>query len=117
MPQVVPIRYLFLSLLYFIVTPATFFKNFFKKGLIFLFEHGIIHKLSGTKVGNFRVWRSLVSRLNGVQEAAGSNPVTRTIKVIGFSLKRLNPITFFFVFSRVIRISFRQPDRQLYRFA
>ena len=25
-----------------------------------------------------RVWRSLVSRLNGVQEAAGSNPVTRT---------------------------------------
>ena len=29
---------------------------------------------------NFRVWRSLVSRLNGVQEAAGSNPVTRTKK-------------------------------------
>ena len=28
--------------------------------------------------GDFRVWRSLVSRLNGVQEAAGSNPVTRT---------------------------------------
>ena len=28
---------------------------------------------------NIRVWRSLVSRLNGVQEAAGSNPVTRTI--------------------------------------
>ena len=27
-----------------------------------------------------RVWRSLVSRLNGVQEAAGSNPVTRTKK-------------------------------------
>ena len=27
---------------------------------------------------NIRVWRSLVSRLNGVQEAAGSNPVTRT---------------------------------------
>ena len=25
-----------------------------------------------------RVWRSLVSRLNGVQEAAGSSPVTRT---------------------------------------
>ena len=24
------------------------------------------------------MWRSLVSRLNGVQEAAGSNPVTRT---------------------------------------
>ena len=30
------------------------------------------------KQGNIRVWRSLVSRLNGVQEAAGSNPVTRT---------------------------------------
>ena len=29
---------------------------------------------------NIRVWRSLVSRLNGVQEAAGSNPVTRTKK-------------------------------------
>ena len=27
---------------------------------------------------NIRVWRSLVSRLNGVQEAAGSSPVTRT---------------------------------------
>lgn len=26
------------------------------------------------------MWRSLVSRLNGVQEAAGSNPVTRTTK-------------------------------------
>ncbi len=25
-----------------------------------------------------RVWRSLVARLNGVQEAAGSTPVTRT---------------------------------------
>ena len=30
------------------------------------------------KQNNIRVWRSLVSRLNGVQEAAGSNPVTRT---------------------------------------
>ena len=27
---------------------------------------------------DFRVWRSLVSRLNGVQEAASSNLVTRT---------------------------------------
>ena len=26
------------------------------------------------------MWRSLVARLNGVQEAAGSTPVTRTIK-------------------------------------
>ena len=28
------------------------------------------------------VWRSLVARLNGVQEAAGSNPVTRTIFIL-----------------------------------
>ena len=28
----------------------------------------------------FRVWRSLVSRLTGGQEAAGSSPVTRTIE-------------------------------------
>ena len=38
---------------------------------------------------NIRVWRRLVARLNGVQEAAGSTPVTRTIckvpKVLGFS--------------------------------
>lgn len=27
-----------------------------------------------------RVWRSLVSRLTGGQEAAGSSPVTRTIE-------------------------------------
>ena len=32
------------------------------------------------KIAVIRVWRSLVSRLNGVQEAAGSNPVTRTNK-------------------------------------
>ena len=32
----------------------------------------------GGEKENIRVWRSLVSRLNGVQEAAGSNPVTRT---------------------------------------
>ena len=36
--------------------------------------------------GNIRVWRSLVARLNGVQEAAGSIPVTRTIlnRLLGF---------------------------------
>ena len=37
-------------------------------------------ELSGNSKVNIRVWRSLVSRLNGVQEAAGSNPVTRTKK-------------------------------------
>ncbi len=40
---------------------------------ILLVLKGILH---------FRVWRSLVSRLNGVQEAAGSNPVTRTISSV-----------------------------------
>ena len=34
--------------------------------------------MSRLKQDDIRVWRSLVSRLNGVQEAAGSNPVTRT---------------------------------------
>ena len=36
--------------------------------------------MSRLKQDDIRVWRSLVSRLNGVQEAAGSNPVTRTKK-------------------------------------
>ena len=38
------------------------------------------------KLINFRVWRSLVSRLTGGQEAAGSSPVTRTMRsvLIGF---------------------------------
>ena len=31
---------------------------------------------------NIRVWLSLVERLNGVQEAAGSTPVTRTKKAL-----------------------------------
>ena len=39
--------------------------------------HGIITKLSDSEV-NIRVWRSLVSRLNGVQEALSSNLNTRT---------------------------------------
>ena len=38
---------------------------------------GIITKLSDSEV-NIRVWRSLVSRLNGVQEALSSNLNTRT---------------------------------------
>ena len=37
----------------------------------------IIMKLSG-KNSDIRVWRSLVARLTGGQEAAGSSPVTRT---------------------------------------
>ena len=35
---------------------------------------------------HFRVWRSLVSRLNGVQEAASSNLVTRTNAEYWFSI-------------------------------
>ena len=35
---------------------------------------------------HFRVWRSLVSRLNGVQEAASSNLVTRTNTEYRFSI-------------------------------
>ena len=33
------------------------------------------------------MWRSLVSRLNGVQEAAGSSPVTQTTTLRGLKLK------------------------------
>ena len=43
-----------------------------------------------TKLLEIRVWRSLVSRLNGVQEAAGSSPVTRTTgkrKVLCYKLR------------------------------
>ena len=40
-------------------------------------SYAIINKLSGRQQ-NIRVWRSLVSRLNGVQEALSSNLNTRT---------------------------------------
>lgn len=39
----------------------------------------LIYSGSRETQSKIRVWRSLVSRLNGVQEAAGSTPVTRTI--------------------------------------
>ena len=57
--------------------------NFFsKKHLHFKRQHAIITKLSDTDSDkeNIRVWRSLVSRLNGVQEASSSNLDTRTTK-------------------------------------
>ena len=60
---------------------------FFKKLLQFRRACANINKLKGN-----RVWRSLVSRLNGVQEAAGSSPVTRTIK----TCKRMFAGFFFF---------------------
>ncbi|SBW04213.1 hypothetical protein KL86CLO1_11878 [uncultured Eubacteriales bacterium] len=51
----------------------------------FLMKNGIsscnfrtVMLLYQSRLSDIRVWRSLVSRLNGVQEAAGSNPVTRT---------------------------------------
>ena len=53
-----------------------FFRLFSKKCLLFLKSYGSISKLSDA--AHFRVWRSLVSRLNGVQEALSSNLNTRT---------------------------------------
>ena len=44
---------------------------------------------------HFRVWRSLVSRLNGVQEASSSNLDTRT-KSWEFSLKTVKTPNFLF---------------------
>ena len=47
----------------------------------------------------FRVWRSLVSRLNGVQEAASSNLVTRTIQsvLIGSEYPVMDTLLFCFL--------------------
>ena len=50
-----------------------------KRKIVLAFSDRVCYYMVAVKRGhNFRVWRSLVSRLNGVQEAAGSNPVTRT---------------------------------------
>ena len=49
-----------------------------KKGLHYGKRCGILIKLIWTAQQNIRVWRSLVSRLNGVQEASSSNLDTRT---------------------------------------
>ena len=54
----------------------------------FLTRCAIIWWLSGNST-YLRVWRSLVSRLNGVQEAAGSNPVTRTKREEAFRVSSL----------------------------
>ena len=56
-------------------------KKLLKKLLTFITIMYIIMKLSG-KNSNIRVWRSLVARLTGGQEAAGSSPVTRTISSV-----------------------------------
>ena len=55
-----------------------FLKNL-KKGLQNGGSCGILIKLTCAAEMNIRVWRSLVSRLNGVQEALSSNLNTRTI--------------------------------------
>ena len=52
---------------------SPFFLKKFQKTLDFIYC--LLYNLNVAFIG---VWRSLVSRLNGVQEAAGSNPVTRT---------------------------------------
>ena len=67
------------------VTPAVKKnKKFAKKHLQFDLGCGIICKSSGNGTTDdgkdYRVWRSLVSRLNGVQEAFSSNLNTRTRK-------------------------------------
>ena len=71
-----------------------FLKNL-KKGLQNGGSCGILIKLTCAAEMNIRVWRSLVSRLNGVQEALSSNLNTRTTE---------NPetrmVSGFFVFAR-----------------
>jgi hypothetical protein len=41
-------------------------------------QRGVVEVLIQQRLVHIRVWRRLVARLNGVQEAAGSTPVTRT---------------------------------------
>ena len=48
--------------------------------MLFLKLCGNISKSPRERQRNIRVWRSLVSRLNGVQEASSSNLDTRTMK-------------------------------------
>ena len=45
-----------------------------------IFRQGVLLYSSCLNVKHIRVWRSLVSRLNGVQEASSSNLDTRTNK-------------------------------------
>ena len=49
----------------------------------------------------YRVWRSLVARLNGVQEAVGSSPATRTmVGLYKFSFAEfLKIVNLFFIVS------------------
>jgi hypothetical protein len=70
-----------------------FFQEILKKGLQFPANRAILCKLTVAEamvVGNVRVWRSLVSRLNGVQEALSSNLNTRTKKkrLVSYEINR-----------------------------
>ena len=57
---------------------------------------------------NIRVWRSLVSRLNGVQEASSSNLDTRTKKTErAFAL----PVFFFLILQMNLRPLVAHPER------
>ena len=42
-------------------------------------DKSLYYAIIGKSLRDIRVWRSLVARLTGGQEAAGSSPVTRTI--------------------------------------
>ena len=67
-----------------VLSPAAWTKKFFKKtqipSCIFLSRMLVYLRSIDRAKLNIRVWRSLVSRLTGGQEAAGSSPVTRTNK-------------------------------------
>ena len=41
-------------------------------------DKSLYYAIIGKSLRDIRVWRSLVARLTGGQEAAGSSPVTRT---------------------------------------
>ena len=70
------------------------FQKFEKKACIFL-KCMVIYRSRRERQQNIRVWRSLVSRLNGVQEASSSNLDTRTEKTEDLGFR-----SFFFLFLR-----------------
>ena len=71
-----------------------------KKHLHSAFDCAIINKSPGDsgKQMEIRVWRSLVSRLNGVQEALSSNLNTRTIQMVTMRLAKARRISRFRAF-------------------
>ena len=72
--------------------------NYFQKNQnnACFFRHGVLIYCGGRKTQAYiRVWRSLVSRLNGVQEASSSNLDTRTNKT-----ERASALSVLFIFGR-----------------